>query len=551
MRRMRHSDQDESPPGRTRYRGWRRLAVLAVAPLLALPSTAASAQGVWLTLPQMPTARAYLGGAAAKCPEGLHGTCVYAVGSDAKLEAYSPAVGTWATLPPLKTPRSNLASTTAPCPGGVRGDCVYAIGGLVGGTTTVTTVEAYSTETNAWLTLASLPGGPRASLGAATAPCPTGVGGLRGTCVYALGGTTLAGVDPILTRVEAYSPATNTWATVASLQTARSGLGATSAPCPGDLGLRGTCVYAVGGGNTLDAALITAEVYSPALDGWQPLPDMPTERGLTAAATAPCPDGMTDGCVYAVGGTDGTDNLAALDAYSPVTNAWVTLPAMPTARRALAAAAAPCPKSRKSHCVYALGGVPGADETPTARAEAFAIEGSEHRPDNSQQPTQPGAVAPPGGGQQQNPGGQARPDQPQRPPAAEQQQGGAQQPGGAAQPGGGTQPVGEQKPPAWPRPDQQAKPGDATQSGGGQRPPARPDQQQAQPGKGQQQKPGQGQKPGQRPQGKPGRQPSGKPASKPAPDTYPEENLEDELPFVRPPMEESGDSAQEYEPSAG
>ncbi|WP_079196117.1 Kelch repeat-containing protein [Streptomyces sp. CB03578] len=533
MRRMRHSDQDESPPGRTGYRGWRRLAVLAVAPLLALPSTAASAQGVWLTLPQMPTARAYLAGAAAKCPEGLHGTCVYAVGADAKLEAYSPAVGTWATLPPLKTPRSNLASTTAPCPGGVRGDCVYAIGGLVGGTTPVTAVEAYSTETNAWLSLPSLPGGPRASLGAATAPCPTGVGGLRGTCVYALGGTTLTGADPILTRVEAYSPATNTWATVSSLQTARSGLGATGAPCPGDLGLRGTCVYAVGGGNTGDAALITAEVYSPELDGWQPLPDMPTERGLTAAATAPCPDGMTDGCVYAVGGTNGTDNLAALDAYSPVTNAWVTLPPMPTARRALAAAAAPCPKTRKSDCVYALGGLPGADETPTSKAEAFAIEGSEQRPGSDQppqRPTQPGAVTPPGGGQQQNPGGQTWPDHQQRPPAAEQQPGGAQQAGGGQQSGGAQQPGG------------------AAQPGGGQRPPARPDQQQAQPGTGQQQKPGQRPpaKPGQKPSGKPGQ----KPSTKPAPDTSPQESLEDELPFVRPPLEESDGSSQEFEPSA-
>lgn len=141
MRHVRH----------TWTRSWRRLAVLSMAPLLALSATAATAQGVWVTVPPMPTARAGVTGAAADCPDGLEGICVYAVGGTdvGTLEAYSPAVGTWATLPRMRTPRFGQATTTAPCPDGVKGDCVYAIGGLFGGSPVQGTAEAYSTETNA------------------------------------------------------------------------------------------------------------------------------------------------------------------------------------------------------------------------------------------------------------------------------------------------------------------------------------------------------------------------------------------------------------------
>lgn len=231
---------------------------------------------------------------------------------------------------------------------------------------------------------------PRSNAAAATAPCPDGLG-LRGTCVYVFGGTD---GGTTLTTVEAYSPTTNTWATLPSMQTPRAGHAGTAAPCPGALKLKGTCVYAIGGGNTTTPDLASVEVYSPLLNAWQFLPDMPTARSDTpAAATAPCPEGMSDGCVYVLGGLNGTTGLTTAEAYSPVTNAWVTLPSMPTPHRQFGAAAAPCPKNTKSDCVYAFGGL-GVGGAPTATTEAFAIE-RDHAAKPEQKPKPSGQPRPP------------------------------------------------------------------------------------------------------------------------------------------------------------
>lgn len=368
MSRIPRTVPAESPPGRRTRPAWRRLAVLAVAPLLALSTaTSAAAQGVWVTVPSMPSPTAQGASAAADCPEGLRGTCVYNISGIAPhpLEAYSPVTNTWATLPSLKTPRNRVAATTAPCPEGVQGDCVYAVGGE--GATTLATNEAYSTRTNVWLTLRPMPTA-RFGAAAATAPCPEELGP-RGRCVYVTGGSAAGG-----TTVEAYNPATNTWATLPPLQTGRVFHASAAAPCPSQLGLQGTCVYAIGG--QAAAPLSSVEVYSPLLNAWQYVPDMPTARAFLAAATAPCPEGMSDGCVYAVGGqVTGDVLLNTTEAYSPVTNAWVTLPPMPTPRSSLGAAAAPCPKNTKNDCVYALGGLVQTDGTAaSAIAEAFSIE---------------------------------------------------------------------------------------------------------------------------------------------------------------------------------
>ncbi|MEU9374235.1 kelch repeat-containing protein [Streptomyces sp. NPDC048255] len=388
MSRMPRSDHaEEPPPGRPRRRGWRRLAVLAVVPLLALAVTSASAQGVWVTVPTIPTPRNALAAATAHCPEGLHGTCVYTVGGDLgpdRFEAYSPHTNVWATLPPLKTPRVSVASSTAPCPDGVRGDCVYAVGGTVG-TTAVATAEAFSTETGTWLTLPPMPTA-RAGAAAATAPCADGLG-LRGTCVYVFGGNDL--INPVHNTVEAYSPATGTWATVADLQIPRVAHGGAAAPCPGALGLRGTCVYAMGGSNDTASALPSAEVYSPVLNGWMHLPDMPTGRDdWVAAATAPCPEGLRGQCVYVLGGLGTAGTLDTVEAYSTVANTWVTMPSMPTPHRELAAAHAPCPKNKKQDCVYAIAGRSDAGSTP-APTEALAIERARatHHPKPEPKPT--------------------------------------------------------------------------------------------------------------------------------------------------------------------
>jgi hypothetical protein len=351
---------------------WRRLVVLALTSLLALTAATAQAQGVWLTLPSMPTARYSLARATAPCPEGPRLLCVYAIGGHNNsgnldvVEAYRPTANTWTTLPGLTTTRSGLSAAAAPCPDGLRGACVYAIGGF-NGPGVVNSVEAYSPAANTWTTLPALPTA-RAQLAVTAAPCPKDVGRLRGTCVYAIGGQDAANT---LNTVEAYSPATNTWATLRALPGPRLLLAATAASCPAARGLRGTCVYAIGGRNGT-GLLNTVEAYSPATNTWTTLPALPTARADLAVAAAPCPSGVENGCVYAIGGLS-RGALNTVEMYSPAADAWVTLPSMPTARFGLAASTGPCPKGPRSPCVYAFG---GADDrgNPLARAEAFAIE---------------------------------------------------------------------------------------------------------------------------------------------------------------------------------
>ncbi|WP_353961748.1 kelch repeat-containing protein [Streptomyces sp. NBC_01619] len=253
----------------------------------------------------------------------------------------------WLTGPAMPTARAFLAGATAPCPPnveGLKGTCVYTIGGL-NGTSAANALEAYSPATNTWATLPPMPA-PRSDLAATTAPCPQHVNGLKGVCVYAIGG--VRGERPLISNaVEAYSPATNTWATLPSMPTKRSLTGAATTLCPRHIdGLKGTCVYAVGGRGFF-AALNTVEAYSPATNTWATLPSMPTAHAGLHGNAARCPkeadDLRTTMCVYAIGGFNETfPALDTVEAYNPVSNVWATLPSIATARALPAGAAAPC-----------------------------------------------------------------------------------------------------------------------------------------------------------------------------------------------------------------
>src|SRR5439155_19023786 len=109
------------------------------------------------------------------------------------------------------------------------------------------------------------------------------------------------GSGPVST-VEAYTPATNSWATVAPMATGREGLAAATGPD----GL----VYAIGGTNTGEStSLNTVEAYPPGTNGWVTAASMPTARFLLAAATGP------DGRIYAIGGNDSSSNINIVEAY--------------------------------------------------------------------------------------------------------------------------------------------------------------------------------------------------------------------------------------------
>jgi hypothetical protein len=346
--------------------------VAVVTGLLALAATPAYAQGAWLTVRSMPTARDGLAAAAAPCLGDLNRTCVYAIGglndtgTLSTAEMYNPDTDTWTTLKPMPTARDFLAAAAAPCPKGVaglRGTCVYAIGGGSG----LNTVEAYSPETDTWATLPSMPTARRELAGAA-APCTAA---LHLTCVYAIGGTTTGGGT--LNTVETYRPHTNIWSTQPTMPTARLNLAGAAAPCFDALNL--TCVYAIGGENST-GFLTTAEAFAPDTNTWTtPSPmSMPTARNALAGAAAPCPDALNRTCVYAIGGFNNTGILSTAEAYSPNTNTWATLPNMPTARSAPAGAAAPCPRALNRTCVYVIGGFNSTAGDFLSTVEAFSPE---------------------------------------------------------------------------------------------------------------------------------------------------------------------------------
>ncbi|GAC1400349.1 MAG: kelch repeat-containing protein [Chloroflexota bacterium] len=157
------------------------------------------------------------------------------------------------------------------------------------GTTTVPGVVAHPMA-KAWTVLAPLPTG-RVSLAAAT--------GGDGQ-IYALGGLSWHKkshkpvVSTILTSVEAYNPATNSWIIRAPMSTARIRFAAVTGH-DGRIYVFGGFNY-VGTENNPTVPIRTAEVYDPGTNAWTTLAPMRTPRYDLAATTG------RDGRIYVIGG---------------------------------------------------------------------------------------------------------------------------------------------------------------------------------------------------------------------------------------------------------
>jgi hypothetical protein len=340
------------PRFRIRHRRWPLVASLTLT-LGLVTAAVASAAGTWSTNAQDPTKRSELGAAAAPCPGGsIAGGCVYGVGgfSGAALDTnnvYNTFNNTWSTGAPMPTKRFALGVAAAPCPAGQTGTCIYAVDGF--NASELNTNEAYRPASNSWNTLAADPT-RRAHLGAAAAPCPGGT--IAVGCIYAVGGEV---ADIELSTNEAYSTFTNNWLTEAPMPTARDDLAVVAARCP--FGSSRTCVYAIGGFGA--TALNTNEIYHPATNTWSTGPPMPTARDRMAAAAAPCPGGsIAGGCVYVAGGFDGTTVVNTVEVYNTFANTWFTETPLPNKRVRLAAAGARC-FSQAGTCVYAIDGDTG------------------------------------------------------------------------------------------------------------------------------------------------------------------------------------------------
>jgi N-acetylneuraminic acid mutarotase len=229
----------------------------------------------WTTKTAMPTPRNSFG-------IGVVDGVIYTIGgwagwwTEAVVEAYNPATDTWITgLAPMPKPRPYFGA-------GVVEGIIYTIGGYIPGVGVTDTVEAYNPATDTWLTdLTPMPTGRHVY----------GIGVIDGI-IYTVGGADASG--NISSKVEAYDPASNTWTEKASLPTARSTL---------SVEVIDGILYAIGGTTVIDGVQIwlpTVEAYDPATDSWATRTPMPTARQHAAV-------GVVNGVIYAAGGFNGTE----------------------------------------------------------------------------------------------------------------------------------------------------------------------------------------------------------------------------------------------------
>lgn len=117
----------------------------------------------------------------------------------------------------------------------------------------------------------------------------------------------------VLRSVEFWDPSTRLWKTLACLPFAVSKHG---------LVVSGQGKMYMAGGEYPDGSASRAVWrYDPVLNAWQEMADMRVPRSELGLA-------MLDGCVYAVGGWEGTSRLDSVERYDPETNTWSDVPSL-------------------------------------------------------------------------------------------------------------------------------------------------------------------------------------------------------------------------------
>jgi len=117
----------------------------------------------------------------------------------------------------------------------------------------------------------------------------------------------------VLRSVEYWDPPSNLWKTLASLPFAVSKHG---------LVVSGQGKMYMAGGEYPDGSASRAvQRYDPVLNAWQEMADMRVPRSELGLA-------MLDGCVYAVGGWEGTSRLDSVERFDPETNTWSDIPSL-------------------------------------------------------------------------------------------------------------------------------------------------------------------------------------------------------------------------------
>jgi len=303
------------------------------------PGTSPADNAYWVTRAPMPTPRQEI------YPAILDNLIYFVGGFDSRIqtsavtEVYDPATGTWFSAADLPEARHHI--TLAPLDGKM-----YAIGGFIVDVNTwsvMSDVFEYNPSTDTWTSRTSI-------------PLPSGehVAAVVDGRIYIIGGRDENLVDT--GNCQRYNPSTDTWTQRTSMPTPRN----SSA-----VAVINSLIYVIGGritnGGTI-TNLDIVEAYSPVIDRWYTLTDMPEARGGLAAAAL-------NGYIYVFGGesfSGGGGVYRNVLEYDPATDYWRIVNSMPTPRHGTEAVAV-------SDTIFVIGGA----DTPGAAAvgmnEGFVI----------------------------------------------------------------------------------------------------------------------------------------------------------------------------------
>ncbi|KAF3852462.1 hypothetical protein F7725_005817 [Dissostichus mawsoni] len=147
--------------------------------------------------------------------------------------------------------------------------------------------------------------------------------------------------------VECYDFEEQRWYQVAELPTRR---------CRAGVVYVGGCVYAVGGFNG-SLRVRTVDCYDPMMDRWTSVSSMQDRRSTLGAA-------VLNGLLYAVGGFDGSTGLSTIEAYNAKTDEWFHVLPMSTRRSSVGVGVV-------NGILYAVGGYDGATRQCLSTVEAY------------------------------------------------------------------------------------------------------------------------------------------------------------------------------------
>lgn len=213
------------------------------------------------------------------------------LGTDDWLDIYDDTTDTWSSG--AVYPLGGIAAAACAAVGGL----LYVAGGVVAGAGT-DAGRVYTPGSDSWAAIAVMPG-PRVG----------NAGVALGGFFYSIGGEDSSiGGSPTTADVYRYNPGTNTWATMASLPSARSGAAAAAI---------GGYIYVAGGDDSAGNPTDTLYRYDVAGNSWTAMAPMPAARSGQFV-------GALNGRLHVVGGSDAFPSVRSHYRYDPATDSWLT-----------------------------------------------------------------------------------------------------------------------------------------------------------------------------------------------------------------------------------